>query len=126
MVKLLKRENIRVVFSEETFSGADAESLRDEAGVKVYIITHIAVGRKNRDKFEREMQRMSRRWFAPCYCGMTKKPRLACSRSKRSSSGGILKPCSTASAWRVQRGAITLSSDERRRQEHACFPPSSA
>ena len=31
--------------------------LRDEAGVKVYIITHIASGAYTADKFEREMQR---------------------------------------------------------------------
>ena len=31
--------------------------LRDEAGVKVYIITHIASGPYTADKFEREMQR---------------------------------------------------------------------
>jgi zinc transport system substrate-binding protein len=57
MVKLLKRENIRVVFSEETFPEPMLKVLRDEAGVKVYIITHIASGDYTADKFEREMQR---------------------------------------------------------------------
>ena len=57
MVKLLKRENIRVVFSEETFPEPMLKVLRDEAGVKVYIITHIASGEYTADKFEREMQR---------------------------------------------------------------------
>jgi zinc transport system substrate-binding protein len=57
MVQLLKRENIRVVFSEETFPEAMLKVLRDEAGVKVYIITHIASGPYAADKFEREMQR---------------------------------------------------------------------
>ncbi|HEY7290068.1 MAG TPA: zinc ABC transporter substrate-binding protein [Vicinamibacterales bacterium] len=57
MVKLLQREKIRVVFSEETFPEAMLKVLRDEAGVKVYIITHIASGAYTDDKFEREMQR---------------------------------------------------------------------
>ena len=57
MVKLLQREKIRVVFSEETFPEAMLKVLRDEAGVKVYIITHIASGAYTADKFEREMQR---------------------------------------------------------------------
>jgi zinc transport system substrate-binding protein len=57
MVKLLKREKIRVVFSEETFPDAMLKVLRDEAGVKVYTITHIASGEYTADKFEREMQR---------------------------------------------------------------------
>jgi zinc transport system substrate-binding protein len=57
MVKLLQREKIRVVFSEETFPDAMLKILRDEAGVKVYIITHIASGAYTADKFEREMQR---------------------------------------------------------------------
>jgi zinc transport system substrate-binding protein len=56
MVKLLQREKIRVVFSEETFPAPMLKVLRDEAGVKVYIITHIASGAYTADKFEREMQ----------------------------------------------------------------------
>jgi zinc transport system substrate-binding protein len=57
MVKLLQREQIRVVFSEETFPQALLKVLQDEAGVKVYVITHIASGAYTADKFEREMQR---------------------------------------------------------------------
>ena len=57
MVKLLQREKIRVVFTEETFPEAMLKVLRDEAGVKVYIITHIASGEYTADKFEREMQK---------------------------------------------------------------------
>src|SRR5262245_57799809 len=57
MVKLLQREKIKVVFSEETFPDAMLKILRDEAGVKVYTITHIASGAYTADKFEREMQR---------------------------------------------------------------------
>jgi zinc transport system substrate-binding protein len=57
MVKLLQREKIRVVFSEETFPAPMLKVLKDEGGVKVYIITHIASGEYTADKFEREMQR---------------------------------------------------------------------
>jgi zinc transport system substrate-binding protein len=57
MVKLLQRDKIRVVFSEETFPQQMLTVLKDEAGVKVYIITHIASGEYTADKFEREMQR---------------------------------------------------------------------
>jgi zinc transport system substrate-binding protein len=57
MVKLLQREKIRVVFSEETFPVPMLKVLKDEGGVKVYIITHIASGEYTADKFEREMQR---------------------------------------------------------------------
>jgi zinc transport system substrate-binding protein len=57
MVKLLQREKIRVVFTEETFPDAMLKVLRDEAAVKVYVITHIASGAYTADKFEREMQR---------------------------------------------------------------------
>src|SRR5476651_1959103 len=57
MVKLLQREKIRVVFSEETFPQAMLKVLQDEAGVKVYIITHIASGAYTADKFEKDMQR---------------------------------------------------------------------
>ena len=57
MVALLKRENIRVVFSEETFPAPLLTVLREEAGVRVYTISHIASGPFSADKFEREMQR---------------------------------------------------------------------
>jgi zinc transport system substrate-binding protein len=57
MVQLLRREHIRVVFSEETFPESMLKVLRDEAGVKVYIITHIASGAYTADTFEKEMQR---------------------------------------------------------------------
>jgi zinc transport system substrate-binding protein len=57
MVKLLQREKIHVVFTEETFPQALLKVLQDEAGVKVYVITHIASGAYTADKFEREMQK---------------------------------------------------------------------
>jgi zinc transport system substrate-binding protein len=56
MVALLKRENIRVVFSEETFPQPLLKVLRDEAGVSVFVISHIASGPFTAEKFEREMQ----------------------------------------------------------------------
>jgi zinc transport system substrate-binding protein len=56
MVKLLKAERIRVVFSEETFPPQLLKVLEDETGVKVYVITHISSGPYTADKFEREMQ----------------------------------------------------------------------
>jgi zinc transport system substrate-binding protein len=57
MVKLLQREQIRVVFSEESFPAPMLKVLQDEGGAKVYVITHIASGDYTADKFEREMQR---------------------------------------------------------------------
>jgi zinc transport system substrate-binding protein len=57
MVKLLQREKIRVVFTEETFPPQMLKVLKDEGGAKAYIITHIASGDYTADKFEREMQR---------------------------------------------------------------------
>jgi zinc transport system substrate-binding protein len=56
MVTLLKRERIRIVFSEETFPEPLLKVLRDEAGVTVYVISHIASGPFTAEKFEREMQ----------------------------------------------------------------------
>jgi zinc transport system substrate-binding protein len=56
MVGLLRREKIKVVFSEETFPPPLLKVLSDEAGVKVYIISHIASGPFTADRFEREMQ----------------------------------------------------------------------
>ncbi len=56
MVALLKREKIRVVFSEETFPEPLLRVLRDEAGVTVHVISHIASGPFTADRFEREMQ----------------------------------------------------------------------
>jgi len=56
MVALLKRENIIVVFTEASFPEPLLRVLRDEAGVSVFIISHIASGPFTADKFEREMQ----------------------------------------------------------------------
>jgi zinc transport system substrate-binding protein len=56
MVALLKREKISIVFSEATFPEPLLKVLRDEAGVTVHIISHIASGPFTPEKFEREMQ----------------------------------------------------------------------
>jgi zinc transport system substrate-binding protein len=56
MVALLKRERITVVFSEASFPEPLLRVLRDEAGVTVFTISHIASGPFTADKFEREMQ----------------------------------------------------------------------
>jgi zinc transport system substrate-binding protein len=56
MVALLKREKISIVFSETTFPEPLLKVLRDEAGVTVHIISHIASGPFTPEKFEREMQ----------------------------------------------------------------------
>jgi zinc transport system substrate-binding protein len=56
MVKLLQKERVKVVFTEESFPPGLLKVLRDEAEVKVYVISHIASGAFTADKFEREMQ----------------------------------------------------------------------
>ena len=56
MVALLKREKITVVFTEAAFPEPLLKVLRDEAGVSVHVISHIASGPFTADKFEREMQ----------------------------------------------------------------------
>jgi zinc transport system substrate-binding protein len=57
MVDLIKREHIKVVFSEESFPKAMLRVLEDEGGARVYIISHIASGAFTADKFEKEMQK---------------------------------------------------------------------
>jgi zinc transport system substrate-binding protein len=56
MVDLLKREKVRVVFSEESFPEPLLNVLREEGGAHVYIISHIASGPYTADKFEVQMQ----------------------------------------------------------------------
>ena len=57
MVDLLKREKIKVVLSEESFPDKLLGVLRESAGVRVSVITHIASGAYTADKFEKEMSR---------------------------------------------------------------------
>ena len=56
MVALLRREQIRVVFSEQSFPEPLAQVLRNEAAVAIHVISHIASGPFTADRFEREMQ----------------------------------------------------------------------
>ena len=60
MVELLRQEDIRVVFSEETFPQPMLDVLREEADVSVYVISHIASGPYTADKFEQEMEENAR------------------------------------------------------------------
>jgi len=57
MVDLIKKEQIRVVFSEESFPEPLLNVLKEQSGARVYIISHIASGEYTADKFEKEMQK---------------------------------------------------------------------
>ena len=57
MVDLLKKEKVKVVFSEESFPEPLAKVLREEGGARMYIISHIASGPFTADRFETEMQK---------------------------------------------------------------------
>ncbi len=57
MVELMRREKIRVVFSEESFPAPLLKVLRESTGARVYTISHIATGAYAADEFEREMRR---------------------------------------------------------------------
>lgn len=56
MVRLLKREQIGVVFSEASFPPPLLKVLADEAAVQVFTISHIASGPFTADRFEGDMQ----------------------------------------------------------------------
>jgi zinc transport system substrate-binding protein len=53
----MKREKIRVVFTEESFPEPLLDVLREATGARVYVISHIARGDYAADEFERAMQR---------------------------------------------------------------------
>lgn len=55
LIDLVRREQVRVVLSEASFPDELLEVLRKETGVKVYLISHVAVGAWTPDQFEREM-----------------------------------------------------------------------
>ena len=57
VLDVLKRDNVHVVFSEETFPEPLLQVLRDEGHARVYVISHIASGAYTADKFEIEMQK---------------------------------------------------------------------
>lgn len=56
MVDLLKREQVRIVFSEESFPEPLLRVLRDDGGARVYVLSHVASGPYTADKFEVEMR----------------------------------------------------------------------
>lgn len=57
MVDLIRREHIRVVFSEESFPEPLLRVLREEGGARVYLISHIAKGPYSADEFEQQMEK---------------------------------------------------------------------
>jgi zinc transport system substrate-binding protein len=57
MVDLIRREQVTVVFSEESFPQPLLQVLRDNGHARVYVISHIAYGAFTPDKFETEMAR---------------------------------------------------------------------
>ncbi|HVO26992.1 MAG TPA: zinc ABC transporter substrate-binding protein [Candidatus Margulisiibacteriota bacterium] len=57
MVDLLQRENVHVVFAEETFPQPLLQVLREEGHARIYIISHIASGSFTPGRFEAEMQK---------------------------------------------------------------------
>lgn len=56
VVDVLKKEKVKVVFSEESFPAPLLKVVTDETGARVYTISHIASGEYTADKFEKEMQ----------------------------------------------------------------------
>jgi zinc transport system substrate-binding protein len=56
LVALLKAEKIKVVFSEESFPDKLLKVLENEAGVRVYLISHIASGPWSELQFEQVMK----------------------------------------------------------------------
>jgi zinc transport system substrate-binding protein len=56
MVQILRREKIRVIFSEESFPEKLLGVLKNEGPSRVYLISHIATGPWSADQFEKEMQ----------------------------------------------------------------------
>lgn len=57
MVDLIRREHIRVVFSEESFPEPLLRVLREEGGARVYLISHIAKGPYSAGEFEQQMEK---------------------------------------------------------------------
>jgi zinc transport system substrate-binding protein len=56
LIALVRREKIEVVFAEERFPRALAVPL-EEAGVRTYVISHVATGPYRTERFEEEMQK---------------------------------------------------------------------
>lgn len=56
MIELVRKEEIRVVFSEESFPEKLVATLTEATGAKIYVLSHIAVGAYSAEEFERGMQ----------------------------------------------------------------------
>jgi zinc transport system substrate-binding protein len=56
VIDILRRDQIAVVFSEESFPKPLLDVVREQGHARVYLISHIASGEYTADKFEREMQ----------------------------------------------------------------------
>jgi zinc transport system substrate-binding protein len=55
MIATIARERVTVVLSEEGFPTKLSDTLRDESGASIYVLSHIALGDYTADKFERGM-----------------------------------------------------------------------
>jgi zinc transport system substrate-binding protein len=55
LIALMKRERVAVVLSEENFADDVLAKLRTEAGARVYVISHLAVGTYSATEFETVM-----------------------------------------------------------------------
>jgi len=53
----IKAAGVNVLFGEQYFEGKLAETIRNETGVKVYVLSHINAGPYTPEKFEEEMRR---------------------------------------------------------------------
>lgn len=51
----IRREQLKVIFSEESFPAPLLEVVKREAGAAVFVLSHVATGDYTDDKFEREM-----------------------------------------------------------------------
>jgi zinc transport system substrate-binding protein len=56
VIDILRRDQIAVVFSEESFPKPLLDVVREQGHARVYLISHIASGEYTADKFEKEMQ----------------------------------------------------------------------
>jgi zinc transport system substrate-binding protein len=55
MIALMKKEQVAIVFTEESFPEKLLATLRDATGARVYVLSHVAVGAYTPEKFETEM-----------------------------------------------------------------------
>jgi zinc transport system substrate-binding protein len=55
-IDLIRREKVKVLFSEASFPEPLLQVLREQAGARVHVLSHVATGEYTADKFEKEMQ----------------------------------------------------------------------